>query len=141
MDPNPYLVASSLLFFAPSFLCYTLNLPFLSAIYGLVACVSSTYHATKYPGLLWIDFPLNHLNHIATVVYILQGGWVSMPAYAVWLTYTVYTYYGGYRTSSMIWDPEHDRATPWHAIMHATTAATTMYTVFVTWVALQAAGS
>jgi len=140
MDPNPYLVASSLSFLFPSLLFYTLRLPFLSSIYGLVACTSSIYHATKHPAILWVDYPLNHISHIATVSYIIQGGWISMPAYVVWLIYTVLTYYVGYRMSSMVWDPVHDRATPWHALLHISTVATTMYTVFVTWVVLQARG-
>ena len=138
MEPNPWLVTSSLSFLLPCALCYVLNLPVLSAIYGLVTCVTSIYHATKHPTLVWADFALSQLSHVMTVSYIVQGGWVSMPAYAVWLTYTLLTYYGGYATSTLIWDLDRTRATPWHILLHVSTSATTLYTVFVTWVSLQA---
>jgi len=137
MEPNLYLVASSLSLLFPSLLCYTLDLPLHAGIYGLVACTSSAYHATKYPGLLWIDLPLNQIGHIVTVSYIIKGGWVSMPTYFVWLVYTVVTYYGGYRTSTLIWNPDYARATPWHVVMHLSTSACTLYTVFVTWAKLK----
>ena len=133
METNYWLVASSLSFIAPGVLCYTLNLPGMSLLYALVTCASSAYHLTKHPWFLWIDLSLNHLNHVSTVVYIINGGLVSMPAYFAWLLYVVIIYYYGHTTSSLVWHPDRSTATFWHATLHLSTSLTTLFTVYTTY--------
>lgn len=131
MEPNPILVLSSLAYIIPSVVCYRLGYNYLSLMYSTVVLVSSCYHASKNPMILWMDIPLAHINHLATLLTILKGGWLSMPAYFAWLFYAVISYYYGHRTSTLIWDPDVKRATPWHAALHILTSLTSAYTIYV----------
>ena len=130
MEPNPWLVVSSLAFLAPAFTCYMTNNYYLSVIYGVVTFVSSTYHATKYPYLLYIDYPLSQIAHVLTLYRIIPGGWASMPYYSGWLSYAIFIYYYGYKYKIMVWNPDLEMATPWHMSLHISTALTTCYTVY-----------
>jgi hypothetical protein len=131
MEPNPLLVLSSFTYILPAIVCYTLAYNYLCLMYITVVLVSACYHASKHPMILWVDIPLSHINHVATLLNILKGGWLSMPAYFAWLLYALITYYYGYRTSSLIWDPDRKRATPWHAGLHILTSLVSAYTIYV----------
>jgi len=96
----------------------------------MVTIVSSSYHFTKNPYLLYIDFPLSQFAHIITLYRILPGGWASMPYYSLWLSYVLFIYYYGYINKSMIWNANLEQATPWHMTLHISTAFTTSYTVY-----------
>ena len=132
MKSNYYLILSSLTFLGPAIISYKTGTYDLAILCTLVTIISSYYHYSKNPYLLYIDYPLNQISHITTVYHILPGGWVSIPAYSVWLSYAVYIYYYGYLTKSLIWNPDLDAATPWHMTLHISTALTTMYTVYAT---------
>ena len=132
MKPNLFLVLSSLSFLAPAITCYNSRYYGLSGIYVLVTTVSSVYHVTKNPSLVYLDYSLSQLAHLLTVHRILKGGWASMPAYSLWLSYAIFIYYYGYLTKTLVWNPDLDAATPWHMTLHVSTAATTSYTVWAT---------
>ena len=132
MKPNLWLVLSSLSFLAPAITCYRSSYYGLSGIYILVTTISSSYHLTKKPSLVYLDYSLSQLAHLLTVHRILKGGWVSMSAYSVWLSYAVFIYYYGYLTKTLVWNPDLDAATPWHMTLHMSTAGTTCYTVWAT---------
>ena len=132
MKPNILLVLSSLSFLAPSIVSYKTNNYDISTLCALVSIISSYYHFSKNPYLLYIDYPLNQITHIITVYRILPGGWASMPYYSLWLSYAIFIYYYGYLTKTLVWNPYLDAATPWHMTLHLSTAATTSYTVWAT---------
>jgi len=133
MEPNPWLVLSSLNFLAPALVSYKTKNYDVATLCCIVSVVSSLYHITKNPYLLYIDYPLNQLTHITTVYRILPGGWASMPAYSLWLSYVLFIYYYGYINKTLIWNPDLDAATPWHMTLHLSTAYTTCYTVYATY--------
>lgn len=132
MQPNPMLFLSSFSYILPCIVCYSVGQPALATLYGAVIVVSSSYHATKNSALLWLDVPLAHIAHLLSLAFIVKGGWWSMPAYFAWLVYALTAYYYGQRTQTLIWDPDVDRATPWHMGLHALTSLCTAYSVFVT---------
>jgi hypothetical protein len=133
MKSNPWLVLSSLCFIGPSITCYLTDNTALSGMYVLVTTVSSTYHATKHPTLLYLDYTTAQIAHFYTVLTIYKGGWASMPYYLIWFIYTVYTYYYGYVYNTLIWNPDLDAATSWHMLMHFSSSLTTCYTVYATY--------
>ena len=131
MKPNYWLCLSSLSYCFPCVMCFRLGHPYLAGVYGLVVTASTSYHATKYPIILYIDIPLAHLAHGLTLYKIVIGGLKSMIPYSFWLTYTVITYYHGYKTNSLIWNPDVQKATPWHAGMHILTSFFTCLTMWL----------
>jgi hypothetical protein len=132
MKSNYCLVLSSLTFAAPAIISYKTGTYDLAILCALITIISSYYHYSKNPYLLYIDYPLNQITHITTVYRILPGRWASMPVYSVWLSYIIYIYYYGYLTKSLVWNPDFDAATPWHMTLHISSAFTTMYTVYAT---------
>jgi len=57
MEPNPYLVASSVLFIIPTTMSAYNRHWLLYSIFLYMSLVSSIYHATKYKPLLYLDYP------------------------------------------------------------------------------------
>jgi hypothetical protein len=130
MESNYYLALSSLSFIIPAIVSYKTSNYDVSALCAMVSLVSSSYHITKNPHLLYIDYPLNQITHVITFYRIFPGGWMSIPAYSVWLSYIMFVYYYGYLTTSLIWNPDLNAATPWHMTLHVSTALTTSYTIY-----------
>lgn len=130
MEPNYWLVVSSFSYCFPCYFYYRLGHSYLTMIYVGVITSSSLYHATKYPSLLWIDIPIAHLAHVSTLLQIWKGGWRSMVPYTFWLLYTLVTYYYGYKTSTLIWNPNIQQATPWHMGMHGLTSLMCCVTMY-----------
>ena len=91
--------------------------------------VSAVYHATKHPYLLYLDYSLDQIAHVATLYTITPGGWRTMPAYSLWLSYILFIYYYGYMNKIFVWNPDLGAATPWHMSLHVSTAIVTCYTV------------
>ena len=59
MRPNPWLVLSSLSFLVSATTCYKTSNYFLTGLYIAISLVSSTYHLTKNPYLVYIDYSLS----------------------------------------------------------------------------------
>jgi hypothetical protein len=57
MQPNPYIVASSILFVIPTTIAASYRHWKIYAVFQYMTIVSSLYHATKYPPLLFLDYP------------------------------------------------------------------------------------
>ena len=132
MNPNYWLVLSSCSFIAPAITCYYSKNYLLTYTYCLLTLISSLYHATKNPSLIFIDYSINHIVHILTLWNILKGREYSMPYYCICLSYIFTIYYYGYITKTLVWDYNLDTATPWHMSLHISTSATTSYTVWAT---------
>jgi len=132
MNTNYCLVVSSLSFIVPAIVSYKTSNYDVAALCSMVSTVSSLYHITKNPLLLYVDYPLNQITHAITLYRIVPGGWVSLCPYGIWLSYVIFIYYYGYVTKSLIWNDDLNAATPWHMTLHLSTAFTTSYTVYVT---------
>jgi len=132
MEPNYWLVLSSMSFIAPTILCYNLNNPILYGVLIMVIYISSAYHATKIPYLLYLDIPLLYTANLITLYNILPGGWKTIPYYLVWLVYALFVYYYGQIHKTMVWNPNLKQATKWHMSLHISTSIMTCYTLYVT---------
>jgi hypothetical protein len=130
MTPNYWLVLSSLSFLAPAIVSIQLQYYEIATLSFLISFVSSWYHITKNPLILYIDYPLNQLSHITILYKIIPGGMRSMPYYFIWLLYVITIYYYGYINKKLVWDPDVNAATPWHMSLHVMSALTTSYTLY-----------
>lgn len=114
--PNPYLVATSLLFTIPTTLgAYNRQWP-LYFSFLLITLTSSLYHATKNKYLLIIDYPAccnlivslyfytKHINH--TGYYMISTGSCGI------------LFWGGYFTNHFVFSSEYTEKTASHMIMH-----------------------
>jgi hypothetical protein len=96
MEPNPYLVISSVLFAIPTTIAAYNRHWLLYSIFLYMTIVSSIYHATKYQPLLYLDYPgcyalvlitgyenwkikkMIHYFSMGSIVVILYwGGWIT----------------------------------------------------------------
>jgi len=126
------LVASSFSLLAPAIVSYkTMNYD-IASMCALLTFVSSYYHYTKNHYLLYIDYPLNQVIHLTTLYRIIPGGWYSMPVYSIWLFYVVFIYYYGYIHKTIVWNPDYEKATPWHVSLHLSTSIMSSYCIYVT---------
>jgi len=112
MKPNYWLVLSSLTLIAPAIVCHKTGDHGLKLMYILLTTVSSVYHATKNPYLVYLDYSCAQLTNAYSLYIIIKGGWASMPCYSLWLSYIMIVYYYGYINKSLIWNPDLDAATP-----------------------------
>lgn len=133
MEPNYLLVLSSLSFIIPGIVSYNTCNYDVSVLFILESIVSSLYHATKNPYILYIDYSLNQITHIISLYRILPGKFTSIPYYTIWLLYVICIYYYGYLTKSLVWNPNLDAATPWHISLHVSTSLITSYTIYNTY--------
>jgi len=133
MNANYWLVVSSLSFIAPSIVSYKTYNYDITALYIMITITSSYYHYSKNPYLLYMDYALNQITHITTLHRILPGGWRSMSAYSVWVSYILFIYYYGNLTQTLVWNPNIDEATAWHMTLHMSTAITSSYTLYTTY--------
>jgi hypothetical protein len=96
MEPNPYLVASSVLFAIPTTVAAYNRHWSLYAVFLYISLISSIYHATKYQPLLYLDYPgvcmlcavigfenwkigkMDHYFGMGSIIVILYwGGWFT----------------------------------------------------------------
>jgi hypothetical protein len=129
MEPNYWLSLSSLSYLLPSYIAYSIGYTYLGVLYIVLTTISVIYHSTKIPSLLLIDIPVSHINHILSFLIIIKGGFISISLYLSWLLYTLYSYYYGYQTSSLIWHKDPEKSTPWHAGLHVLTSLITSITL------------
>jgi hypothetical protein len=118
MQPNGFLVISSLNLLIPALTCYRIKYYYLSYLYIITALTSAAYHATKIPHILYIDNINAQVAHLASLYVIFPAIKTLLPYYSIWVSYTLFVYYYGYLNNTMIWDPDLDKATPWHMSLH-----------------------
>lgn len=133
MKPNPYLVLSSLTLGAPAITSYLMNDYLMMSLYGSLTIISSIYHATKNPHLVYLDYTTAQITHAFTIHRIIPGGSASLPYYSGWLAYVVFIYYYGYVNKVMVWNPDLDAATPWHMSLHFACSLMACYTLYATY--------
>ena len=116
MEPNPYLVASSLTFIIPTTLAaYNQQWLHYSILLNLML-MSSLYHATKNITLFYLDQVACFALTASTIRLSLINNHYTVPITTI--GYTIGTYYGGYMYNTFIWSPDKSVATFYHVIMH-----------------------
>jgi len=129
MQPNPYLIATSLMFIIPaSYAAYT---KYWSACLVLtyLTLVSTIYHATKNNYLFYLD-------QTACIIYALYTMCQSYKYGLIYVWYvgtgfTVIVYYGGYLTQSLVYSPNLLVATICHAMMHLIVNACGIMVIYI----------
>jgi hypothetical protein len=100
MEPNPYLVASSVLFAIPTTVAAYNRQWRMYAVFLYISLISSIYHATKYQPLLYLDYP-------GVTMLVLNIGfecWMirKMVLYFGMGSVIVVLYWGGWFTGHLI---------------------------------------
>ena len=120
MNPNPYLVASSLVLSAPAIaLLYKREL--LAGMWCMSLCVTSTlWHATKprYPYLLTTDLFLVYTNMAIASFMSLRGLPYSLAPLSLLVVTGNVLYHCGRYYRCFAWHPDCTVATRWHMILH-----------------------
>ena len=129
LEPNPFLVASSLGFIVP----ITLNVLYHQwALYSInvaMMLASTMYHATKWPPLFYLDASLGYALTFVHFYYSIQMGQPFLTAPGI--TYCIIMFWYGYRHRCFVWDPSLNRATLWHLSMHAAVLASVISVALV----------
>ena len=120
MEPNFWLVGSSVLFFIPMCTAVVYNDPLVALFAGMITATSMSYHATKpqYPILLSLDILLANVGFLHTS-YTAYMRWPrSTLSYLSYITYGLTLYHVGHTYSLFMWDKDPWVATRWHMSMH-----------------------
>jgi hypothetical protein len=119
-DPNPYLMASSLLFWIPLQEAIRRGRRWTVYTLSLLIPASLAFHATKHPALYALDQ--------AAVYALVACSWYDgYHGDALLITTTVnaasfYLYMWGRLSQSLIWSADFQEATAAHILMHALSA-------------------
>lgn len=116
MEPNPYLVCSSLLFIVPTtmgayYRQWNLYLTFL-----LITIISSLYHATKNKYLIIIDYAACY--NIVYVMYYQTAKIGQTQNYLIWTGACGMLFWGGYLTKRLVHSPNITEKNISHVLMH-----------------------
>jgi hypothetical protein len=132
MEPNYWLVLSSLTFLAPAIVSYNTNNYAVSYVYFTLVPVSCLYHSTKYQYLQYLDYTFAHSAHLMGIYTIIPGGWFAFYYYCLWFSYNFTIYYYGYITKTMIWNPDYASATAWHMSFHISSSIMFSHMIYLT---------
>jgi len=116
MEPNPYLVASSVLFAVPTTVAAYNRHWLLYSIFLYMTIVSSIYHATKYKPLLYLDYP----GCYALVLITGYQNWKTGRSFH-WILGTSFCgilFWGGWMTGHLVFSQDPLEKIISHAGMH-----------------------
>ena len=121
LEPNPWLVTSSLCFLIPTTLNAIKDQWSLYTVNVTVVFVSSLYHANKL-------FPLFYVDIVAANSLALIHLFYTIESYVRWITildilYCAFLFYYGYAHKQYVWDVRKSHATFWHVSMHISVIA------------------
>lgn len=121
-NPNPYLVASTLTFLAP--LAVATRIHNMETQYALIflLCASTSYHATKYRPLYYVDQVAVNYLVLRSVLDGYAGGASSFAISVSVNLICFYLYMYGRATQSLVWSPSFKVATAAHVFMHCLVA-------------------
>jgi hypothetical protein len=129
MNPNPYLVGTSLLFIVPaSYAAYT-RFWSACAVLTYLMTVSSIYHATKNNYLFYLDQTACILYALYTMHQSYKHGLIYV--WYVGTGFTVLVYYGGYLTQSLVYSRNLVVATVCYGVMHLMVNACGMIVIYL----------
>jgi hypothetical protein len=117
-EPNPWLIASSLLFLLPALEARRQHVAATATTLLSLSIVSALYHLTKNPVLYYLD-QLAVLAIVSrSIVDGLKGGGASLQICVAVNAGSFVLYYVGLATHGLIWSPNFWVATGSHAFMH-----------------------
>ena len=122
LEPNPYLVASSLGFIVPISFNLVYHQFHLYSINVAIMLISSIYHVSKYPPLFYLDAFTGYFVAIINSYHSIQHGYSLIPIPSI--LYAVIMFWYGYKYNCFVWDPSLSRATLWHLSMHISSITT-----------------
>jgi len=128
MKPNPYLVVSSTLFVIPTTLAANYRFWNIYAIFLYITIVSSLYHATKYPPLLYLDYPGCY-----TVILVLGYETYKVnkfTEFALYYSVCGILFWGGYFTKRLVFSENQIEQTVSHLTMHLIVIASGVMTTY-----------
>jgi len=116
LQPNPWLVGTSLLFVIPTTVnaYYRQWVPYSASMFLMIA--SSLYHATKYQPILILDKLACYYLTVANLYYMVQHGVITVPISAT--IYCIYVFQYGYYVKSFVFAEDKQEALAWHISMH-----------------------
>ena len=130
MEPNPYLVCSSLLFIIPTtagayYRQWNMYLTFL-----LITIISSLYHATKNKYLIIIDYFACY--NIVYVMYYQTAKIGQTQNYLIWTGACGILFWGGYLTKRLVFSPDTIENNISHVSMHLIVVFSGTYASYLT---------
>lgn len=116
MKPNPYLVLSSISFVIPTTVAANYRIWNLYAIFLYMTVVSSIYHATKYPPLLYLDYPGCY-----TLVFVVGYETYKIQKFREFIfscSVCAILFWGGYFTKRFVFSENYMEKTITHCMLH-----------------------
>ena len=125
LQPNPYLVATSLLFFIPmtNAAYYRQWLSYSASLFLMLA--SSIYHATKHPTLLIVDKVACYYLTATNMYFAIQNGHFLIPASGC--AYCTLVFHIGYLSRRFVYDDDKAISLRWHISMHLVVLFAVLY--------------
>lgn len=122
MQPNPWLIATSLAFIIPLvYGIYKRAYILVAGVLTVLVC-STLYHSTKDPVLFWVDQISVIYLITALLLYSYQKlRWIGISMVTAGILLNSVLYYYGWFTKSLVWSEEFKTATTAHATMHLAT--------------------
>ncbi len=117
MKPNYWLATSSLMLFVPAWAAWKAGDVVRVWYHSGVAVISVTYHMTKHPVIFWVDFAVANSLVPSVLPLIVQRDYMVVT-YLVGLSYCTGVFYYGYMKKDLVWNPDVNRATPYHVSLH-----------------------
>lgn len=117
MKPNYWLAASSLCLMMPTWAAWKCGDTIRIWYHTGVTVVSVTYHLTKHPLVFWIDFVTAN-SMVPSILPLVSQRDYTMFTYACGVGYCFFMFYYGYIKKDLVWNPDVDRATPYHVSLH-----------------------
>ena len=116
MEPNPYLVVSSILFVIPTTMSAYKRKWLLYGTYIYITIISSIYHATKYQPLLYLDYPGCYAIVIVTAYENWKTGRVLHWILATFMCGVLF--WGGWVSNRFVFSPNQFEKNISHVGMH-----------------------
>jgi len=116
MEPNPYLVASSVLFAIPTTVAAYNRQWWMYTAFLYISLISSIYHATKYRPLLYLDYP--GVCMLTLIIGIESWKIRKMTHYFGMGSVIVVLYWGGWFTGHLIFSDNKLEKNISHVGMH-----------------------
>ena len=120
MEPNPYLVVSSLFLALPAIPLLMREQYFGTFITLSCFSCSIIYHATKprFPFILILDKIFANSTVVYGTYVMTRGLPYSLIPYSMLAGGGIVLYYVGEKCKLFVWHPDYHVATGWHAAMH-----------------------
>jgi hypothetical protein len=129
MEPNPYLVGTSVLFAIPTSMAAYYRQWHLYSPFLFLTISSSVYHATKYQPLLFLDYPGCYWVVYALVTETLA---IQQPCLCiVSATSCTILFWGGYLLKRFVHSPDSFEQTTSHVLMHLIVVVTGIITSYL----------